>query len=139
MKRYRYNLDRFEDQVKVEVRDEEEALNHVLSSTHLQGAQALLEDVYRGSGEMQENLNQLMQMTRDTIDGIGNATSSVVIEGDGKNKKQQVDVSTVKLDNKIFKSLESTTSAVDQLTKDIDKLIQESQDFIQNFEDQYGA
>ena len=80
-----------------------------------------------------------MQMTRDTIDGIGNATSSVVIEGDGKNKKQQVDVSTVKLDNKIFKSIEQTTSAVDQLTKDIDKLIQESEDFIQNFEDQYGA
>ena len=54
-----------------------------------------------------------MQMTRDTIDGIGNATSSVVTEVEGKDKKQKVDVSTVKLDNKILKSIESTTSVVE--------------------------
>ena len=76
LKRYRYNLDKFSDQIKVAIRDEDEALNHVLSSTHLQGAQALLEDVYKGSGEMQASLNQLMEETRSTIDGIGNATSN---------------------------------------------------------------
>ena len=76
LKRYRYNLDKFSDQIKVAIRDEDEALNHVLSSTHLQGTQALLEDVYKGSGEMQESLNQLMEETRSTIDGIGNATNN---------------------------------------------------------------
>ena len=35
LKRYRYNLDRFSDQIKVAIRDEDEGLNHVLSSTHL--------------------------------------------------------------------------------------------------------
>ena len=35
LKRYRYNLDRFSDQLKVAIRDEEEGLNHILSSTHL--------------------------------------------------------------------------------------------------------
>ena len=43
----------------------------------------------------------------------------------------------MRLDNKLFKSLESATGAVNQLTKEIDTLIKESQDFIQNFEEQY--
>jgi len=35
-------------------------MSHLLSGTHLQGAQMLLEDVYKGSADMSTNLLELM-------------------------------------------------------------------------------
>lgn len=78
LKRYRFNINQFSEQIKLAIREESESMNHLLSSTHLQGTQLLLEDVYKGSEDMSSNLKQLMDMTRSTIDGIANATAPSV-------------------------------------------------------------
>ena len=70
LKRYRFNLDSFNNQIQSAIRDEDESLNHILSSTHLQGTQALLEDVYKGSEELDSTLGYLMTLTRNTIEDI---------------------------------------------------------------------
>ena len=75
LKRYKYNINSFNDQIKLAIREEDESMAHLLSSTHLQGTQLLLEDVYKGSEDMSTSLKSLMDMTRSTIDGISNATT----------------------------------------------------------------
>ena len=35
LKRYKYNIDKFNDQIQSAIRDEDEAMSHLLSSTHL--------------------------------------------------------------------------------------------------------
>ena len=72
LKRYRFNINQFNDQIQLAIRDEDDSMSHLLSSTHLQGTQALLEDVYKGSEDMSKNLKELMDMTRSTIEGIAN-------------------------------------------------------------------
>ena len=37
----------------------------------------MLEEVYTGSGSLKEGLLDLMQETRDTIDGLGNYTATL--------------------------------------------------------------
>ena len=76
LKRYRYNIKQFNEQVAGSIRDEDEQMAHLLSSTHLQGAQLLLEDVYTGSKDMSSNMQGLMEMTRTTIEGISDASGS---------------------------------------------------------------
>ena len=78
LKRYRYNINQFNEQIRTAVREEDESMGHLLSSTHLQGTQLLLEDVYKGSEDMATNLKELMDMTRSTIEGIMNANPAAI-------------------------------------------------------------
>ena len=75
-------------------------MSHLLSGSHLQGAQMLLEDVYRGSADMSSNLMELMDMTRKTIDGISTASSNKA-----SNDQKPFDVSRVELGNDVFKAV----------------------------------
>ena len=78
LKRYRFNINQFNEQIRTAVREEDESMGHLLSSTHLQGTQLLLEDVYKGSEDMATNLKELMDMTRSTIEGIMNANPAAI-------------------------------------------------------------
>ena len=60
----------------------------------------LLEDVYRGSNDMSDNLRELMDMTRKTIDGISTASSNKA-----SNDQQPFDMSRVELGNDVFKAV----------------------------------
>ena len=37
LKRYRFNINQFNEQIRTAVREEDESMGHLLSSTHLQG------------------------------------------------------------------------------------------------------
>ena len=100
LKRYRFNINQFNDQVVSAIRDEDEQMSHLLSSTHLQGAQMLLEDVYSGSEDMRKNLSELMDMTRRTIDGISTASANKA-----SNDQGPFDASKVELGNDVFKTV----------------------------------
>ena len=60
----------------------------------------LLEDVYRGSGDMATNLRELMDMTRSVIDGISTASNNKAAE-----TNKPFDASKVELGNDVFKAM----------------------------------
>ena len=127
LKRYRYNIKQFNEQVLGSIRDEDEQMSHLLSSTHLQGAQLLLEDVYRGSKDMAGNLKGLMDMTRTTIEGIGSATGSAA------DQKKAFDVNQVELGNDVFKAMVQSHTVLDLLISELEDMVHESDDFLDNF------
>ena len=132
LKRYKFNINQFSEQIKLAIREESESMGHLLSSTHLQGTQLLLEDVYKGSEDMSANLKQLMDMTRSTIDGIANATAPATGQKD-QNPEKSFDMNKVQLDKSLYQAVTKSHEVMETLIKDLDGMIRESEDFLSNF------
>ena len=89
----------------------------------------LLEDVYRGSADMQNNLLELMEMTRKTIDGISTASSNK-----NSNDQKPFDMSRVELGNDVFKAVAQSHTVMDLLINEVEKAVNESTVFLDDFD-----
>jgi hypothetical protein len=67
---YRYNLEKFNEQLKAELRSEDELYSHIVSSQSLLKSQRLLNSLFTNADAMLTEVNDICTDTRSTIDKI---------------------------------------------------------------------
>ena len=136
MKGFRFNLEKFNQQLEKEIKNEEEKYSHLVSAKQLIKNQRLLNSLYTGAESMKNEVIEICAGTRATVKKI--IESEPVQPQDVEQKNEhQLEAQYVMLDKELFKGLERLHQQVDRMQLDIKDSIKLIIDYKKAYEETY--
>lgn len=135
LKGYRYNLDKFNQQLDKEIRSEDEQYTHLVSAKQLVKNQRLLNQLFEQADSMRKDIIEICDGTRMTLKRI---IESDPVESTGEiSTREQLQQQYAQLDKELTKGLERLHNQIDRMQLDVKDSIKLIMDYKKAYEDTY--